>query len=93
MIRSLLVGALLAYLLSYVLAITVGIFAPATMILFGLALVLMIVGAMLPTDRPLKPLPPPTSADAPTVCPVCGGPLRWVPEFDRWWCASERKYR
>ncbi len=93
MIRSFLVAALIAFVLSYGLATTIGIFAPVTMGIFGLALVLLIVGAMSPTDRPLAALLPPSGTGAPATCPVCGGPLRWIPEFERWWCPADRKYR
>ena len=28
----------------------------------------------------------------PPVCPTCGGPLTYVQQYQRWYCANERKY-
>ena len=26
------------------------------------------------------------------VCPTCGKPLRWIPEYERWYCNKDKKY-
>ena len=26
------------------------------------------------------------------TCPTCGGPLRYVEQYQRWWCDKDRKY-
>jgi sporulation protein YlmC with PRC-barrel domain len=26
------------------------------------------------------------------TCPTCGGPLRYVPQYQRWWCDKDKKY-
>ena len=26
------------------------------------------------------------------TCPTCGGPLRYVERYQRWWCDRDRKY-
>ncbi len=54
MIRTFLIGALIAFVLACFLTLRIMIFAPPTMTVFGLALVLCIVGAMLPTDLPKR---------------------------------------
>lgn len=30
---------------------------------------------------------------APAACPVCGRPMTWVPQYQRWYCASCQQYR
>jgi len=35
------------------------------------------------------PPPPPGAA---TTCPTCGGPLRYVEQYKRWYCDKEKKY-
>ena len=37
------------------------------------------------------PAPPPPPG-APTTCPTCGGPLRYVEQYKRWYCDKEKKY-
>lgn len=34
--------------------------------------------------------PPPPSAT--TVCPTCGSPLRYIEQYQRWYCDKEQKY-
>ncbi len=34
----------------------------------------------------------PRSAEAAPRCPRCGGPLRYIKEYERWWCDSCRQY-
>ena len=38
---------------------------------------------------PAAPPPPPGAA---TTCPTCGGPLRYVEQYKRWYCDNEKKY-
>lgn len=26
------------------------------------------------------------------TCPTCGGPLRYIEQYQRWWCDRDRKY-
>ena len=35
------------------------------------------------------PPPPPGAA---TTCPSCGGPLRYIQQYQRWYCDKEQKY-
>lgn len=45
------------------------------------------VGGPLPTATQ----PPPTSPTTP-ICPTCGGPLRYIQQYQRWYCDREQKY-
>jgi hypothetical protein len=38
---------------------------------------------------PAAPPPPPGTA---TTCPTCGGPLRYIQQYQRWYCDKEQKY-
>jgi hypothetical protein len=38
---------------------------------------------------PATPPPPPGAA---TTCPTCGGPLRYIEQYKRWYCDKENKY-
>jgi hypothetical protein len=35
---------------------------------------------------------PPPPPGTPTTCPTCGGPLRYVEQYKRWYCDKEKKY-
>jgi hypothetical protein len=39
---------------------------------------------------PTAPPPPPPTASA--TCPTCGGPLRYIEQYKRWYCDKENKY-
>jgi sporulation protein YlmC with PRC-barrel domain len=28
----------------------------------------------------------------PPVCPICGGPLTYIPQYQRWYCYKDKKY-
>lgn len=36
--------------------------------------------------------PPPPPANTATTCPSCGGPLRYIEQYKRWYCDKEQKY-
>jgi hypothetical protein len=40
---------------------------------------------------PQPAAPPPSPAATPT-CPTCGGPLRYIQQYQRWYCDKEQKY-
>jgi uncharacterized RDD family membrane protein YckC len=42
-----------------------------------------------PQPPPPPPPPPPEQAQ---VCPTCGGPLRYIEQYQRWYCDREKKY-
>ena len=58
--------------------------------------ILSIIGGALavswkPTSSSGFESPPPPPA-ASNFCPTCGGPLRYVAEYQRWYCVKEQKY-
>ena len=36
--------------------------------------------------------PPPPPTGAAQVCPTCGAPLRYIQQYQRWYCDKEKKY-
>jgi hypothetical protein len=38
------------------------------------------------------PPAPPPPLGASTTCPTCGGPLRYIEQYKRWYCDKENKY-
>jgi hypothetical protein len=36
--------------------------------------------------------PPPPPPGTATTCPTCGGPLRYIEQYKRWYCDKENKY-
>jgi len=33
-----------------------------------------------------------TQQTSQTLCPTCGRPLTWIPQYSRWYCYNEKKY-
>jgi len=91
--RRLLVLAFIALVAWFVLTLVQGPFAPLALISLTVGLVLIAVSAWMLPQGPLDPVAPPRAAGETPPCPVCRNPLRWIPEFDRWWCETERKFR
>ncbi len=29
---------------------------------------------------------------SPPLCPTCGKPLTWIPQYQRWYCYNDKKY-
>jgi sporulation protein YlmC with PRC-barrel domain len=48
------------------------------------------VGDFVLLKPPQAQMPQPQAAAH--VCPTCGGPLRYIEQYKRWWCDRERKY-
>jgi sporulation protein YlmC with PRC-barrel domain len=40
----------------------------------------------------LKPPEAQQPQAAAQTCPTCGGPLRYVAQYQRWWCDRDKKY-
>lgn len=44
----------------------------------------------------LKPKPvakvPAAGSTAPAACPICGGPLTYIQQYQRWYCQRDQKY-
>lgn len=59
-------------------------------------LVLLIYGLVKEEPRPAfaYPVYPPVYLPQSTaLCPVCGSPLQWVPQYGRWYCPRCGAYR
>jgi len=41
---------------------------------------------------PHEPAPPPPPGMTAQICPTCGGPLRYIQQYQRWYCDKEQKY-
>lgn len=47
-------------------------------------------GGPMPTAAPAAPVQP--TAPATPTCPTCGSPLRYIQQYQRWYCDREQKY-
>jgi len=50
------------------------------------------MGALKMQRAPSPVPPPPPGATATSTCPTCGGPLRYIQQYQRWYCDKEQKY-
>jgi len=50
------------------------------------------IGALKFQRAPSAPAPPPPPGMAAQTCPTCGGPLRYIQQYQRWYCDKEQKY-
>jgi hypothetical protein len=39
-----------------------------------------------------QPIPPPPPGYVPPTCPMCGGQLSWIVQYQRWYCYRDQKY-
>jgi hypothetical protein len=39
-----------------------------------------------------RSIPPPPPTPGAQTCPTCGGPLRYIEQYQRWYCNKEKKY-
>jgi hypothetical protein len=46
----------------------------------------------LPPIQPAYAAPAPPAAPAAPMCPTCGGTLRFIQQYQRWYCDKEQKY-
>ena len=56
-------------------------------------------GLKMPLPNVLKfkraiqtPAPPPPPGMAAQICPTCGSPLRYIQQYQKWYCDKEQKY-
>jgi hypothetical protein len=58
-------------------------------------LLAIVGGALALSWNPMRehstPIPPVTSLTV-SFCPTCGGPLRYIHEYQRWYCDREQRY-
>ena len=43
-------------------------------------------------QQPATAAQPAAQGQAAPVCPKCGGPLTYVPQYQRWYCYKDKKY-
>lgn len=67
--------------------------------LLGGFLSMMFIGLKMPMPGIFRfqrassaPAPPPPPGMAAQTCPTCGGPLRYIQQYQRWYCDKEQKY-
>jgi sporulation protein YlmC with PRC-barrel domain len=43
-------------------------------------------------QQPAQAAQPTQAAANQPACPTCGRPLTWIPQYQRWYCYSDKKY-
>jgi sporulation protein YlmC with PRC-barrel domain len=43
-------------------------------------------------QQPAQTMAQPVQQSTQPVCPTCGKPLTWIPQYQRWYCYSDKKY-
>ena len=44
------------------------------------------------TYQPAQSMTQPAQQSTQPVCPTCGKPLTWIPQYQRWYCYNDKKY-
>jgi len=85
---------------------TYGLYWWLTILLAGVGVIIIIVGLVLaavssspptapypaqPAPYPVQPVPPVAGTQV-QPCVRCGHPVRWVPQYNRWYCDAEQMY-
>jgi sporulation protein YlmC with PRC-barrel domain len=47
--------------------------------------------AATPQTMPAQQAPT-TDSQSQQLCPTCGKPLTWIPQYQRWYCYNDKKY-
>jgi sporulation protein YlmC with PRC-barrel domain len=45
-----------------------------------------------PAQAASQPAQQATSQSTQPMCPTCGRPLTWIPQYQRWYCYNDKKY-
>jgi sporulation protein YlmC with PRC-barrel domain len=48
--------------------------------------------AYQPAAQVAQPAQQQPAAQSPPLCPSCGKPLTWIPQYQRWYCYNDKKY-
>jgi sporulation protein YlmC with PRC-barrel domain len=48
--------------------------------------------AYQPAAQAAQPVQQQPAAQAQPLCPSCGKPLTWIPQYQRWYCYNDKKY-
>jgi sporulation protein YlmC with PRC-barrel domain len=43
-------------------------------------------------QQPAQAAAQPAQQQSPPLCPTCGKPLTWIPQYQRWYCYNDKKY-
>jgi sporulation protein YlmC with PRC-barrel domain len=43
-------------------------------------------------QQPVQTAAQPAQQSTQPMCPTCGRPLTWIPQYQRWYCYSDKKY-
>jgi sporulation protein YlmC with PRC-barrel domain len=43
-------------------------------------------------QQPAQTMAQPVQQSTQPVCPTCGKPLTWIPQYQRWYCYNDKKY-
>jgi sporulation protein YlmC with PRC-barrel domain len=43
-------------------------------------------------QQPAQTIAQPVQQSTQPLCPTCGKPLTWIPQYQRWYCYSDKKY-
>jgi sporulation protein YlmC with PRC-barrel domain len=45
-----------------------------------------------PQQQPVQTGAQPAQQSTQPMCPTCGRPLTWIPQYQRWYCYNDKKY-
>ncbi len=43
-------------------------------------------------QQPAQTMAQPVQQSTQPLCPTCGKPLTWIPQYQRWYCYNDKKY-
>jgi hypothetical protein len=43
-------------------------------------------------QQPVQTVAQPAQQSTQPMCPTCGKPLTWIPQYQRWYCYNDKKY-
>ncbi len=52
----------------------------------------MVQSTYQPTQAATQPVQQAQTQTTQPMCPTCGRPLTWIPQYQRWYCYNDKKY-
>ena len=52
----------------------------------------MVQNTYQPTQAAAQPVQQAQTQTTQPMCPTCGRPLTWIPQYQRWYCYNDKKY-
>jgi sporulation protein YlmC with PRC-barrel domain len=46
----------------------------------------------LRSEQKISQMEPQAKQSGKPLCPTCGKPLKWIPQYNRWYCNKDKKY-